>query len=138
MLGLDKGLLYLLSFLHFTFLLFFISWKKGSKLSTFPSSFSLSLTMVSSFVRANLFIFPILIFIVAIIFCSNFLTVLVSLSNIPKLKFFTSADLRASLTLLPWISPPLGAPYYALKTPGNIWDSSLIENCHFTSTSTFT
>jgi len=112
--GLNKVLHYPLFFLHFIFPLFFLS------------------------VRTNLSIFPTHIFFVVIIFFLIFSTVLVLLLNIPKLKFSTSADLKAYSILLSWIFHLLADQHYVLKTRGDIWGLSLIENYSSTSTLTFT
>ena len=89
-------------------------------------------------VQGNLSICLIRIFFAVIIFFLNFLTVLVSLLNIPKLKFFISVDPKVFSILLPWIFLHSGDQHYNPKTHGDIWGLSSTKNYLSTSTLTIT
>ena len=84
--------------------------------------------IVLLFLRTNQLTFQTLIFSVVIMYWPNFLTSLVLLLNIQKLKYFTLTDCIGSSTLLHLISLLLEVLLFVPKIHGSTWDSFLIES----------
>ena len=120
----------------FTFLHSYISQKSDSKILTFQSPSFHLLTIDFSLFRISLFPSPIHTYSVATIFFPNFQIVLVSSSNILKLKYFTLTDLTVLSILLLLIFLLQGVLYFVLKICGDIWVSYSTGNYPFINTST--
>jgi len=98
------------------------------------SSFNSALQMVFLLFRTSPLLFLICICSAVTIFFPNFLIVLVSLSNIPKLKYFTFTltDPKVLSTLLLLIFHPSGDQYFDPRIRGSTWVSYSTKNSHFT------
>ena len=83
--------------------------------------------MVLLFLRTNRLTFQTLIFSVVIMYWPNFLTSLVLLLNIRKLKYFTLTDCMSSSILLHLISLSLEVLLFVQKIHGSTWDSLSIN-----------